>query len=375
MKKIMCLGVSLLMASGLLMPSAFAADIKIGLMAPLTGAFASEGADMRRVVELLADEVNKAGGVNGSRVEIVVQDDGSDVRTSASAASRLSTSEISAVIGTYGSAVTEASQNIYNRNKILQVATGSTAIRLSEKGLKYFFRTCPRDDEQGLVAVNTLHSLGYKNTAILHDNSAYAVGLAEEIKSGLEKAAKIKIVAYEALQPNERDYNAILTRLRGTNPEAIFFTGYYPEAAMLLRQSREMGWTVPILGGDATNNADLLKIGGVKAIEGYRFISPPMPGDLDSKAATDFILAYKAKHNALPSSIWSVIAGDAFKVILEAIEKTGSTDSDKLSDYLHTRLGKFEGLTGTISFDAKGDRVGDLYRLYKVNDKGEFVLQ
>ncbi|MDR2825564.1 MAG: branched-chain amino acid ABC transporter substrate-binding protein [Deltaproteobacteria bacterium] len=372
MKKIICLCVAALLCSA---EPAFAANIKIGLMAPLTGAFASEGADMRRVVELLADEVNKAGGVNGSKVEIVVQDDGSDVRTSASAASRLSTSEVSAVIGTYGSAVTEASQNIYNRNKILQVATGSTAIRLSEKGLKYFFRTCPRDDEQGLVAVNTIHNLGYKNIAVLHDNSAYAVGLAEEIKNGLEKSAGTKLAAYEALQPNERDYNAILTRLRGTNPEAIFFTGYYPEAAMLLRQTREMGWNVPILGGDATNNADLLKIGGVKAVEGYRFISPPMPADLNSKAATDFILAYKTKHQALPSSIWSVIAGDAFKVIIEAMEKTGSTDSDKLADYLRTKLGNFEGLTGTISFDAKGDRVGDLYRLYKVNDKGEFVLQ
>ncbi|MDR2825852.1 MAG: branched-chain amino acid ABC transporter substrate-binding protein [Deltaproteobacteria bacterium] len=369
MKKFLCLCVALLICSA---APAFAGTVKIGLMAPLTGAFASEGADMRRVVELLTDELNKKGGINGSKVELIVQDDGSDVRTAASAASRLTTSGICAVIGTYGSSVTEATQNIYNRNKIIQVSTGSTAVRLSEKGLKYFFRTSPRDDEQGNVAVETLHKLNYKNVIILHDNSAYAVGLAEEIKGGLEKAGKIKILGYDALQPNERDYNAILTRMRSVNPEAIFFTGYYPEAAMLLRQMREMGWKVPMLGGDATNNSDLLKIGGVKVVEGFRFISPPMPDDLDTKEASDFLAAYKAKYNnAVPSSIWSVLAGDAFKVIVEAIVKTGSTDPDKLADYLHNKLANFEGLSGKISFDAKGDRVGALYRLYQFNAKGE----
>ncbi|MDR1242752.1 MAG: branched-chain amino acid ABC transporter substrate-binding protein [Deltaproteobacteria bacterium] len=372
MKKIVALCVALLILPAL---SAFAANIKIGLMAPLTGSYASEGADMRRVVELLAEELNNKGGVNGSKIEIIVQDDGSDVKTAASAAQRLATSEVCAVIGTYGSAVTESAQNIYNRNKILHVATGSTSVRLSEKGFPYFFRTCPRDDEQGLVATSTLHKFGYKNIAILHDNTAYAVGLAEEIKAGLEKAGTAKIVAYDALQPNERDYSAILTRLRGAAPDVIFFTGYYPEAAMLLRQMREIGWKIPMYGGDATNNSDLIKIGGASVVAGFRLISPPMPGDLNSKAAADFILAYTNKYRAVPSSIWSVLAGDAFKVIVEAIGKTGSTDADKMADYLHTKLNNFEGLTGAISFDAKGDRVGDLYRLYEVNSRGEFVLQ
>lgn len=350
-----------------------AADIKIGLMAPLTGSYASEGEDMRRIVELLAEEVNKAGGINGSKIKIEVQDDGSDVRTAALAAQRLNTLGVCAVIGTYGSAITEASQNIYNRNGILQIATGSTSIGLTEKGFKRFFRTCPRDDEQGMVAVNTLHSMGFKRVAILHDNSAYAVGLAEEAKSGLEKAKKTEIVFYNALQPNERDYSAILTRLKGANPDVIFFTGYYPEAGMLLRQMREMNWQVPMMGGDATNNTDLIKIGGADAVNGYYFISPPMPGDLDSQMGKDFIQAYQAKYNTMPSSIWSVLAGDAFKVIVEAIRTTGP-DADKMAAYLHNDLKDFNGLTGKISFDGKGDRVGDLYRLYQVNSKGEFVL-
>jgi branched-chain amino acid transport system substrate-binding protein len=111
------------------------AQIRIGLMAPLTGSWASEGRAMKQIVDLLADEVNEAGGVLGQKVEIIAEDDGGDPRTASLAAQRLSTQGIVAVIGTYGSSITEATQNIYDENKIVQVATGSTAIRLSEKGL------------------------------------------------------------------------------------------------------------------------------------------------------------------------------------------------------------------------------------------------
>jgi len=130
MKKLFLLCFSLLVfAAG----PALAGEIKIGLMAPLTGAYASEGEDMRRTVQLLADELNKAGGIKGQQVKIIVADDGSNATTAARAAHSLTTQGVRAVIGTYGSAITEASQPIYNKGKILQVATGSTAIRLSEK--------------------------------------------------------------------------------------------------------------------------------------------------------------------------------------------------------------------------------------------------
>lgn len=119
------------------------AQIRIGVMAPLTGSWASEGRAMKQIVDLLADELNNAGGVLGQKVEIIAEDDGGDPRTAALAAQRLSTRGIVAVIGTYGSSITEATQNIYDENRIVQVATGSTAIRLSEKGLQYFFRTSP----------------------------------------------------------------------------------------------------------------------------------------------------------------------------------------------------------------------------------------
>jgi len=370
----------LLLASALMMAllcattALAAAPVKIGLMAPITGAFASEGQDMKKIVELMVEEVNKAGGINGQMVELIVEDDGSTPRSAATAASRLVAAGVPAAIGTYGSAVTQASQDIYDEAGVVQIATGSTSIQLTATGKKRFFRTCPRDDEQGRVAVETLQKLGFNRVAILHDNSAYAKGLADEARQLIESKKSAEIVFFDALVPGERDYSAILTKIKGVNPEVIFFTGYYPEAGLLLRQMAAMKWSVPMIGGDATNNLDLVKIAGVDAAKGYRFISPPMPSDIDSQMARDFLAAYQAKYNSLPSSIWSVMAGDAFNVLVAAIKAKG-TDPAAITDYLHNDLKEFDSLTGKISFDEKGDRVGDLYRLYEVDAKGTFVLQ
>jgi len=349
------------------------AQIRIGLMAPLTGSWASEGRAMKQIVDLLADELNSAGGVMGQKVEIIAEDDGGDPRTASLAAQRLSTQGI-AVIGTYGSSITEATQNIYDENKIVQVATGSTAIRLSEKGLRYFFRTSPRDDEQGLVAANTLKNLGFERVAILHDNTTYAKGLADEAQT-LLKADEVEIVLFDALTPGERDYSTILSQLRSRNPDIVLFTGYFPEAGLLLRQKKSMGWDVPFIGGDATNNPDLVSIAGTEAAENFMFLSPPVPQDLGSTEAVSFMTAYREKYQGDPASVWAVLAGDAFKVLIAAIEGSGSTEPDKIAEYLRTGLQDFQGLTGTIAFDDKGDRVGELYRLYKVDNQGKFVLQ
>ena len=375
MGKRLLLGIAVAVGLVLCVQPVMAADtIRIGLMAPLTGAWASEGQDMKQIVELLAGEVNSQGGLLGKQVEIITEDDGGDPKTAALAAQRLANSDIVAVIGTYGSSITEASQNIFDEAGILQIANGSTAIRLSEKGLKYFFRSCPRDDEQGMVAAKTLVNMGFKNIAILHDNTSYAKGLADEAKGLLEKQP-VKIVFYDALTPGERDYNTILTKIKATNPDVVFFSAYYPEAGLLLRQKMEMGWNVPFIGGDATNNPDLVKIAGKDAAAGFYFLSPPVPQDLDTEAAKNFMTAFKKKYNAEPGSVWAVLAGDGFNAVVAAIKGSKSTDGAKMAAYLKKDLKDMPALTGKISFNEKGDRVGDLYRVYKVDAAGKFVLQ
>jgi branched-chain amino acid transport system substrate-binding protein len=352
-----------------------AADaVKIGLMAPLTGSWASEGQGMKKIVELLAEQQNVKGGVLGRKIEVITEDDGGDPRTASLAAQRLTTQGVAAVVGTYGSSVTEASQAIYDEAKIPQIANGSTAIRLTEKGFKLFFRTAPRDDEQGRMAAQTIEKLGFKKVAILHDSTSYAKGLAQEANDLLKKKGA-EVVFFDALTPGERDYNAILTKLKGAKPEVVLFTGYYPEAGLLLRQKKEMNWKVPFIGGDATNNPDLVKIAGKEAAEGFYFLSPPVPQDLDTPEAKAFLADYQKKYGEAPASIWAVLAGDGFRVAAAGITGAKSTDGGKIAEFLHRDLKKFSGLSGPISFDAKGDREGDVYRVYKVDGEGKFVLQ
>ncbi len=352
---------------------AYAQDIKIGLMCPLTGAWANEGQDMQRMLNILVEDINGKGGINGQKIELVVEDDGGSPRTAALAAQRLVSNGVAAVVGTYGSAVTEASQAIYDEAKVVQIATGSTAIRLSEKQFKLFFRTCPRDDDQGKAIVAAVNKLGFNKVAVLHDNSSYAKGLAMEAQPLLQ-AKQVEIVFFDALTPGERDYSTILTKLKSLNPQAIIFTGYYPEAGMLLRQMQEIGWQAPMLGGDATNNQGLVEIAGLEAAKGYYFISPPGPQDLTSQTAKDFMARYQAKYKQIPRSIWAVLAGDAFNVLAVAIAAKGASP-EAIAGYLHNDLKNYQGFTGTIAFDAKGDRVGELYRLYRVDAQGKFVLQ
>jgi branched-chain amino acid transport system substrate-binding protein len=329
---------------------------------------------MRQVLDLLAREENAKGGVLGRTVEIMIQDDGGDPRTAALAAQKLITQGIVAVIGTYGSSVTEATQNIYNESRIIQVANGSTAVRLTEKGLGYFFRTCPRDDEQGRVAVQTMQKMKYRKVAILHDNTTYAKGLASEIHSLLKKTS-VQVVFYDALTPGERDYAAILTKMKSAGPDVVFFTGYYPEAGLLLRQKRERNWSVPFIGGDATNNPDIVKIAGKAAAQGFTFLSAPLPKDLPSKQAKAFLLSFGKTYGHPPNSIYAVLAGDGFRVVTGAIRAAGSADPESVAGFLHRSYKDKNGLTGAISFNAKGDRVGEVYKVYRVDAAGRFILQ
>lgn len=351
---------------------ALAEDIKIGLMCPLTGKWASEGQDMKNVVSLLVDQANAKGGINGRPIKLYVEDDAGDPRTAALAAQKLASSGVVAVIGTYGSAVTEASQNILDEAEIPQIGTGSTSVRLTEKGLPLFLRTCPRDDAQGKAAAQVIARGNYQRVAILHDNSSYAKGLAEETAAEL-KQRSIPVIFMDALTPGERDYTAILTSLKAANPDLILYTGYYPETGMLLRQKKEMGWDVPMMGGDAANHQDLVKIAGNQAATGYFFISPPLPQDLASPLAQDFLNTYREKYHSLPVSVWAVLAGDAFKA-LETALATGAANGEDLVKALKANA-HIPGLSGELGFDAKGDRIGEFYRTYVVDNAGNFQLQ
>jgi len=351
-----------------------ASTIKIGLEAPLTGDYAEEGKGFQNAIQLLVDKTNAAGGLNGQKVQLVVEDDKGDPKEAALVADRLISNKVMAVIGGYNSSATEPASKIYSDAGILHITPSATATRLTTKGYQDFFRVCFLDDRQGLFAANFMtKDMGYKNIAILHDNSTYAQGLAEATKQYLAENG-VTPVFYDAINPKDNDFSPTLTKLKAANPDAVYFTGYYAQGGLLLKQAAALGLKTQWVGGNAMNNTDLIKIAGVDNAKGVLVTTEPLPNDLDYPEAKQFLADYKAKYGEDPKSVWTVMAADAYRVITNAVEQTKSTDPKKLAEYLHKTFKNYPGITGPIlAFDEKGDRLGTIHKAYVINDQGAYV--
>ncbi len=348
--------------------------IKLGLQGPMTGDYAYEGLGFERAVKLLVDKTNEKGGLLGKQIELIVEDDKGDPKESALVADRLKAQGVVAVIGAYNSTATEPASEIYNEAGILHVTPSSTATRLTEKGFQRFFRVCFLDDRQGLFAAKYMAQvLGAKNVGVLHDNSTYAKGLADWTKKYLEEQG-VSVPFFDAINPEDQDFAPILTRIKGAGLDAIYFTGYHAQGGLLLRQSKDLSLETQWLMGNACNNPELIEIAGQDAATGVIVTSEPLPSDLDYTEAKVFNELYKIEYGEYPSSVWWVMAADAFNVIKYAIEQTNSTDSAKLAEYLHTEFKDYPGITGPIiGFDEKGDRLGTIHKAYVISETGEFV--
>lgn len=371
MKKLYLLLIILLFAH-----SAWAVEpIKIGFIGPLTGDFMAEAAEARQVIELLAKNTNDRGGISGRKLEMIYEDDQGNPQKAGAAAEKLVRQGVIAVIGSNTSTATEAMQQVLDQSKVIQITYGATAVPLTEKGLAYFFRICPRDDNQAKAAVRVIRKMKMKNIAILHDNTLYGKGLAETIKALLENS-KVAVVFYDALIPGKQDYSDILTNARDARPDFVFFAGYYPEAAHLMKSRRQMDWRdVIFMGGDAVDNHKLMDIAGVKALEGFYFLSMPRVEDIDTPRTKKFINSYETAYGSRPVSAYALLAGDAFAAITEIMEKLKTTDTKLIADYLHNTYHEKHGLTGNIRFNHKGDIVNDLHAVYRMDNKGRVALQ
>ncbi len=348
--------------------------IKIAVQGPITGKWAYEGEGFVKCVKLLADEINDAGGLLGGRkIEIIEADDKGEPSDASLVADKMVDAGVDAVIGSYSSTCTEPASKIYNEANILQITPSSTATRLSEKGYKQFFRTCFLDDKQGLFVATKFREMGINKAFFLHDNSTYAKGLAEwAMKYFEEKGGKGLI---DAITPGEEDYTPILTKIKAAKPDAVYFTGYHPDGALLVKQATELGLRPDILftAGNACNNLEFIEIAGKDAAEGVLVSTEPLPQDLPYPEAKEFIEKFEKKYGEPVGSIWWLMAADAFNVIVEAIKATGSTDTDKMAEYLHTEFKDYPGITGPIvGFDEKGDRLGTIHKFYIIKN-GKFV--
>jgi branched-chain amino acid transport system substrate-binding protein len=354
--------------------------VLIGMQGPITGAWAYEGQMAKQSCEIAAALINRKGGILGGRqVQIVAEDDAGEPKTGALAATKMTGHKgVVAAVSTYGSSVCEPASNIYEKAKMVNIGYGVTAVRLTERGLKYFFRTCGRDDSQGqFFAAYVPQKFNARRIAIMHDNTAFGKGLAENTRDALKPmtdAGKAEIVYYDAITPGEKDFRVPLTKMRETRPDIWYYTGYYAEAALLVAQAREIGISCPFVGGNAAINDEFIKIAGLEVAKGCYMTNEPLPGDLPSAQAAEFLKAYKDKYGEIPSSPWPVYAADAVNIIAYAIDKTGSTDGTVLADFLRNKVNGVQGITGKIGFTDKGDREGVPFYLYVVDDQGRIVI-
>jgi branched-chain amino acid transport system substrate-binding protein len=352
--------------------SSSAGPIKIGLEIPLTGDFAFEGKGMQQSAQLVVDEDNAAGGLLGRQVQLIVDDDKGDPQQASLVADRMVSNNVIAVIGSYSSSATEPASATYNRAGILQITPSATASRLTTHGYKMFFRTCFPDDRQGLFADEYMSEvLNAKNIAILHDNSTFAQGLANDTKSYAAKY-NLNIVYFDALNPKDSDFTPVLTKLKAANPDVVYFTGYYAQYGQLLKQAPSVGFKTQWLGGNGANNTQVAAIAGNANAAGAEFTTEPLPQQLTSDVAKKFLADFQAKYQTVPQDIWWVETAEAYRVVAEAIRETKSTDPKVMAAYLHSdQFKNFPGITGVIQgFDQNGDRIGTDFQAYVIGADG-----
>jgi len=366
---------ALLIVIGFMLPVWAAEPVRIGFVAPLTGDYAMMGKEGRETLELLIANMNKVGVIRGRKIELICEDDGGTPQLAVAAAHKLVKQGVVAVIGSYTSASTDAIQGIFNDAKIIHLTNSSTAVRLTEKGYRYFFRVTARDDEQSKAAMNVIKKMNLSKVALLNDGSVYSKGFAEEMKKLFQKEPLMELVFYETIVPGKEDYTDMMSRAKSFNPDIVFYTGYHPEAARLLQARMQMGWkNVIFMGGDAMDARDLVKLAGLKSTEGFYFLSPPMPKDLKTKQVMQFLKRFHKRYGHTPEYYDSLSAADSLKVVVDSIRKMKTVDPDMLSDYIHNKYTNNSGLTGKISFDEKGDLQSDIHGVYRVDPTGQFIL-
>jgi len=342
-------------------------EIIIGVLAPLSGDSASAGQDIVHGAELSAKKINDAGGVDGKKIKIVSQDDACMAQTAAQAAQKLISQNVVAVAGGYCSGAAFPALEAFHRLGIPFVMDATTNPQLTEKGYPEAFRTIFRDDLQGPFAAKFITGyLKAKKVAVVNDSTTYSKGLADNTVTAL-KAAGADVVYDNALTPGQSDYSSVLTKISQANPDVFYYTGYFAEFGLLLKQAKQQGLKFQMMGGDATNDPTLMKTAGAAA-EGALVDTAPLAQFLSS--AQGYVQAYKTAYGSTPGP-YSAYEYDAVGVIAAAIKKAGSTDSKKITAALQN-LGDYAGVTGTFHFDAKGDRKPVSYIVITVKN-GQFA--
>jgi branched-chain amino acid transport system substrate-binding protein len=324
-------------------------DIVVGMYGSLTGDGASFGQSSRDGTEMAVDEINKAGGLLGGRkLRLLIEDDQSKPEDAANAVTKLITQDkVVAVLGEVASRRSLAGAPVSQKYQIPMITPASTNERVTEVG-DYIFRVCFIDPFQGnVLAKFAFNDLKVKRVAILKDiQQDYSVGLTDSFVKNFT-ALGGQVIEPVSYSSGDADFRAILTQVRSQKPEAVIVTGYYPEAAIIARQARELGMKMPLLGGDGWIG-DALK-NGREALNNS-FISDHYSAENPDPVVQNFVGSYRSRFNKAPDAM-AALAYDAVKVLADSITRANSTDGPKLRDAIASA--DVAGVTGRLKMNAK----------------------
>ena len=365
MKSLKLVGLAL-GASLALSTAAFAQDITIAVAGPMTGGESAFGRQMKNGAEQAIKDINTAGGVLGKKLALDVEDDACDPKQARSVAEKIASAKIPFVAGHYCSSSSIPASEAYADGNVLEITPASTNPLFTERKLWNVARVCGRDDQQGLVAGEYIaKNFKGKNIAILDDKTTYGKGLADETKKALNHAGVTEKL-YESYNKGDKDFNAIVSRLKLEKIDLVYVGGYHQEAGLILRQMRDQGLQTVLMAGDALADKEFASITG-PAGAGTLFTFGPAPRN----KPTAKTIVEKFKANNIDPEGYTLYTYAAMQVWSQAAAKAGTTDPKKVMDAI--KGGAWDTVIGKIEIDAKGDIKQLDYVVYKWDDKGGYT--
>ncbi|MGH4123158.1 MAG: ABC transporter substrate-binding protein [Clostridium sp.] len=350
--------------------------IKVGLNYELSGPAATYGQSLVNGIELAFEEINNKGGVLGKKIEIVKADNKSENTEAANVAAKLATRDkVVAMLGPATSGNTKSAAPIAVQNKVPLISASATAddvtVDRNGKVREFVFKTCFSDSFQGVVmATFAYKDLGKKNVALLVDNTSdYSKGLAKSFKETYTKLGG-NLVTEQAYQAKETDFKAVLTKIKGTKADVLFLPGYYEEVGLIVKQARELGITMPILGGDGYDSPKLSELAGKTALNDVYFTNHYSSKDT-APEVVKFQKAFKAKYNK-NADAFNALGYDMVYLLADALKRSGEVDAIKLKDALASTK-DFKAITGKISIDKNHNPVKAITILQMKNGEQTFL--
>ena len=347
------------------MPVQAADTVRIAFAGPLTGPLTQYGDMVREGFRTAVEVINADGGINGKKIEIFEADDGCEPKQGPVAANRIVNEKIAFVVGHVCSGATIAAADVYDNEGIVMVSPSATAPALTDgKNYEFIFRTIGRDDQQGPAAAEfVLKNLKPAKAAVLHDKQSYGQGTATAVRDGLKKGG-VDVVIFEGINAGDSDYSAVVSKIKSSGADFVYFGGYHPEMGLLLRQAREQGVTAKFMGPEGVGNPDINAIAG-EAVEGMLLT---LPADFSQNPDNAKIVeAFKSKGRDAGGA-FQLTAYAATLVIAEAIKGSGSEDPGKVAEYLHANT--FQTPIGETSWNSQGDLTHFNFQIYEWHKNG-----